>query len=260
MLSEKAQERKREVINWGRRTTSGRHWYEQTRDGFSGRLVSKRLYMIVGQVLVPDVAGVHLLDNDENWHIIEREMNIAPPLFEAHAPTFSQTYENRDGEQVPNWRQVLGTPGEYQFSIEQYFHRTWIKHNGDDFTLYPERVVDFPDYGFFGVSEVRTALGLRHGSLNLSTDNSIKSLQIVRDGYAINVPVSPGVTEWSVTESSGNTVMFSVLVEPADPRARVVLGEAVEFTGTSIDIEWKIIAEDDSEQNYVYSILPGQIN
>lgn len=99
-----------------------------------GYLILKRLVMLSAQTLIAPAAtnGYHILDDDDNWTIFEREMNIPSGKF----------YEMADMG-ANGWSGIMFS---HPRSMDRNFHKTIIPDDGE---LWTPELVDpniFPDF------------------------------------------------------------------------------------------------------------------
>ena len=111
------------------------------------RLVHNRIQMMTAAVVLPeDAEGVHVVDDDANWRVFQREMRIPATVF----------YHNARRSEWDS----LSPP------IIQAFYRTKIE-NG----VYVPVAVDFPEFSSVSLNDCRQAWGFV-GMHGLSSSDS----------------------------------------------------------------------------------------
>ena len=74
-LSQTAIDRRRIILSWVKQTMDDQDFrmLHATSGRTPGGLLHRRLLMLVAQAGISDVAGVHILDSDENWEVFRFE-------------------------------------------------------------------------------------------------------------------------------------------------------------------------------------------
>ena len=190
-LSEKAEARKRIVEQWVIESFHSDTYKTLHEHGGAtkGYLLRLRLFMMGGQVQIPESAsnGQHILDDDANWRIFQREMKITLQEFHKYAD-MSNVFQY-DGEIKDGWAALMFSHRE---SMEQNFHRTRIyRENGQ--TLYRPEQVDFPDFGFYPWEAILDELAFTGGESQLSNDKSVSGMRLTINGIDGTFPFKPGI-------------------------------------------------------------------
>ena len=193
-LSEKAQARKQIVEQWVIESFHSDTYRTLHEHGGAtkGYLLRLRLFMMGGQVQIPEDTntGLHILDDDSNWRIFQREMKITLQEFYEYAEV-SRVFQ-ADGEIKDGWAALMFSHSD---SMEQHFHRTRIyRENGQ--TLYRPEQVDFPDFGFYPWDVVLDLLAFTGGESQLSDDKSISRDAVDYQRCRGYVPVQPGINRF----------------------------------------------------------------
>ena len=219
----------------------------------TGNIMRKRIIMMVGQVqlkddsLVPETVGVHLLDDDANWQIFEREMKIKAGKFFANCG-IGNGFPPSGGDRVEGWGSVIN-------EMEQVFYRTKFYHYNDGSIVYrPERVL-FPDFARFRHEYSLQQLGLSGGADELSADTSIESMVIHVGSSRRPFNFTPGTHTFSYNVDV-DVAEITLTVTPTNRFARAEV-PTLQYVGVDADLIFKVIAEDDREQEYTLNIVPS---
>ena len=249
-LSEKAQARKQIVEQWVIESFHSDTYRTLHEHGGAtkGYLLRLRLFMMGGQVQIPEDTntGLHILDDDSNWRIFQREMKITLQEFYEYAEV-SRVFQ-ADGEIKDGWAALMFSHSD---SMEQHFHRTRIyRENGR--TLYRPEQVDFPDFGFYPWDVVLDLLAFTGGESQLSDDKSISEMRLTINGVEGTFPFNRGSTDFYYNNLAPVEGTVTLAVVPTDQFARVTGDMEAEVSPSSNQARFSftVIAEDDTTRDY----------
>ena len=217
-----------------------------------GLLVFKRLIMLSAQTLIPArvTDGGHILDNDDNWRIFEREMRIPSSKF------YEMADMGRNG-----WMPFMFS---HANSLDRNFHRTIIPRGGGMWT--PELVEAFPEFSQltvqpensnFNIEEiVYRDLGKIGGSTHLSSNKKLTGVLFDVNGTTIQAQdFDPDISEHLYNFSQGDVIGITPQATDLDGYPQfdipepVVLGDPNEIRVIPINV----YAEDGSQG--IYTII-----
>ena len=255
MLSVIAQKRKTEIEQWFLRSLESRVYRElgsYSMGRTRGAIMRKRLFMIVGQVQIePDITtNKHILDDEDNWRIFQKEMHIPSEIFYGKCNT-SPSYPDEDGGLVNSWISIVLR------EMERYFYRSKLIYENGIYQIYPVKV-EYPDFGALGFEEILQAVGIIGGESLLSNDTSLKELKYLKNGVEVNISVSQSTgPEFRDNLRNGiETIYEFSSVLTTDEKARVELSEPITILANVSNgrMPFKVIAEDDTEQVYAINV------
>ena len=225
-----------------------------------GAIAYKRLMMMAGQVQIPDINGTHILDDDENWKIFEREMKIPIGIFYNNVEPAPSYTSDESTEILPSWFAILYSHAE---SMERNFWQTKFDFNEDGTIIYrPERtarIKEWNDFAAYNPYYVYQKLNITSGHTQLSNDRSLKSLVLVEnntDRFPISNIVE-GQTHYTHSHFGGNS-LFTLEVEPTSELAHIdAIPTKAFIQGQNLGFLFKIHAEDGTTTEYSFTIIDG---
>ena len=264
-LSDVAIERRAEIESWMLRSMDSRIYRETGHNTgrTPGALLRERLYMIVAQVQIPDVDGVHILDSNDNWAVFTREMKIVQEAY----------YCNADMSRLNGWGKVMYGTVSPSRSMERYFYKTQVVRDRDNVLFrpaafhQPEVADGFPTFQAIhirpGLSTwhdgVMTDMNLCHGEFDFSSDVTLKALAIsftVNDGITYDIDPDTSGTRFGIGHAGTVASPVEIVATPTNELTRVEYGDAVEFVpgAEPVVFHFKVIAEDDTEVEYAITV------
>ena len=241
-MTEKAIKRKQKVVQWCVKEIDSFPFKELNDGTLSAEAMRARLRMMTSVVMVPDVNGVHFLDDDTNWQILQREMKIYSSMFYDRANLVGRA-----------WGNIIGgpDPSDNRLSMADAFYR--VKIDGGRYR--PERVATFPEFVDTTLNDVRAEWGISGAVPEISSDSSIRSLFLLIGGNRYEVTVVPNQVEYRHIQGSAGTVGLEVVAN--DPLSKVMVTPPVHFNGVQpVEIDITIMAEDDSVTVYKFIVVP----
>ena len=241
-LSDLAMKRRGRVTQWCVNEVDSFAFTELNDGTLAGDAMRARLRMMTSVVMVPDINGVHFLDDDSNWEVLRREMKIQSSMFYEHANLIGGAWGNI----------VAGAdPNEGRLSMADAFYR--VKIDGGKYR--PERVATFPEFADTTLADIRAEWGISGAVPEISSDSSIRSLFLLVGDNRYEVTVVPNQVEYRYISLSAGT--FDVEVEASDTTSKVMVTEPVSFNGIQpVEIDITVMAEDDSVTVYSVIIVP----
>ena len=211
--------------------------------GHDDDLMRHRLQMMTAITLTPcDESGMHLLDNDDNWQLLRREMKIDIGQFHSHA-------------NLTAWGRVVNSSNHDPNVpiMTERFYRSKLVHTGDSYQIEPELVDGFPSIAPYMLGVCREYWGFTGSKPELSSHTNLKSLTMVLNTDEYEVDIIAGQTQYYW--SPGSTIhRVNLKVETEDPNAKVEISGDGLFTGLEdVNVLIKVTAEDDSEENYTFT-------
>ena len=188
-------------------------------------LTNLRLYMIGKQVLVEDLDsdGLHILDNDTNWAIFEREMQLPSPVFYDRVDkSLWSFFVSEDMPLADNYK-----------GVENQFYRIAILDDGARYGL--EIVTQFPAFESVSDVDLHRAFGAVGGKPRFRSEARLNRLGLDYDGF-VTSPVNQfnrNRYEYSMSlrVATYDTIVFTY--EPVDAEAVVVADEIIVALGTN---------------------------
>ena len=240
-MSRKARQRRGIVIQWCV-TQIGSPMFAELH-GHDEDLMRHRFQMMTAITLTPtDDGGVHLLDNDESWQLLRREMKIDVGQFHFHANLIAWGRVINSSNHDPN------VP-----IMTERFYRSRLVHKGDSYQIEPELVESFPSIAPYTLGVCRRYWGFTGSKPELSSNTALKKLTMVlnTDEYEVDVVAGQLPYYWS----PGASIDYvSVKAEAEDRGARVEVSGDGLFTGLEdVPVIIKVTAEDDSEETYTFT-------
>ena len=196
----------------------------------------------------------HVLNNDANWKIIEREFKIPSDVFFSHLD-------------VSAWNGIVNHE-----PITTHFYRSKIEKGAVMATIVPELVEGFPTFpaadiakgslqGNYPQQAVLDWLGLisigghrdnADGELGLSNDTRMRKLTFFQDDDEIELLVPHVGNNFHYFQRNRNSYSYSFgVIETIDENARVILGDspvAISPSSSQGTLSFTIVAEDDTER------------
>ena len=241
-LSELAQRRQGRIIQWCVNEIQS-PYYTDLRHDDSGAFLQSRLQSLTAIALTPmDESGVHLLDNDESWQLLRREMKIDTGQFFTHANMTAWGRVVNSSNHDPNVPTMI-----------ERFYRSRLVHKGDSYQIEPELVESFPSIAPYTLGVCRQQWGYTGSKPELSSNTALKKLRMVlnTDEYEVDVVAGQLPYYWS----PGASINYvSVKAEAEDRGAKVEISGDGLFTGLEdVPVTIKVTAEDDSEETYTFT-------
>ena len=188
-------------------------------------LTKLRLYMIGKQVMVEDLDsdGLHILDNDDNWAIFEREMQLPSSVFYDRADMSLWSFFVSDSMPLAD-----GYKG-----IENQFYRIAILDDGARYGL--EIVTQFPTFESISDVDLHRAFGAIGGKPRFRSEARLNRLGFNFDGFATSPVNQFNRNRYEYTMSLRVAIYDSIVFtyEPVDREAVVVADEIVVALGTN---------------------------
>ena len=255
-LSEIAESRKVRISEWIRDQITGSGFLHDIRSE-RGRITEARVYGIGGLALSARYGspGQHVLNDDANWKIIEREFKIPSDVFFNHLDLSAWN-------DIPNHEPTT-----------THFYRSKIEKGATMATIVPELVEGFPTFpaaeiaigslqGNYPNQAVLNWLGHlsigghrdnADGELGLSNDTTMQKLTFFQDDAEIELLVPHVGNNFHYFQRNRNSYSYAFgIITPTDEKARVILGNSpipISPSSSQGTLSWTIVAEDDTERH-----------